>query len=179
SGTGNNATFLTGNGNLGTVNSQTLTLGGSSTGDIILNGHGGQPNAIIFSGYGAGVLHSDTNGRLTSSLVNLTNATDVSGILPVLNGGSPFEQANGSIFERISTQDLLIGGTSTAAAKFAFTNVGNGTPTASISGTNNNAFSITATGILGTTNAQTLNLGSATTGDINFTINTGNNLLVN
>ncbi|HSA84272.1 MAG TPA: MerR family DNA-binding transcriptional regulator, partial [Patescibacteria group bacterium] len=50
-----------------------------------------------------------------SGNLNVANAT---GILPVANGGSPFEQAAGAIFPRTSTQDLLIGGVSTASATF-------------------------------------------------------------
>src|SRR6185295_16265965 len=99
--------------------------------------------------------------------VSLT--ADVSGILPVANGGSPFNQANGAIFERLGSQDLLLGSNATDSAKFAFTNVAGGTPTASISANNgNNATYLTGTGNLGTTNAQTLTLGSSSTGNISL-----------
>ena len=164
-GTTNNNTFLTGAGNLGTTNSQTLTLGGLSTGDIVLNGRNAA-NGIIFQNYGAGILRSDSTGRLTSSLVNLNGGLDVTGVLPVVNGGSPFEEGNGAIYERLITQDFLIGGISTASAKFAITNVAGGTPTASLSGTNNNALVLTATGTLSTTNAQALRIGDGATGDV-------------
>src|SRR5579872_2313016 len=91
----------------------------------------------------------------------------MSGTLPVTNGGSPFNQANGTIFERLQTQDLLLGSNATASAKFAFINNATGTPTASISANNgNNATYLTGNGVLGTTNGQTLTLGS--TGNINF-----------
>src|SRR6185436_13078458 len=79
---------------------------------------------------------------------------------------SPFEQMNGAIVERITTQDLLLGSQSTSSAKFGFLNVGSGTPTASISGASNNALSLTATGTITTTNAQTLTLGGTSTGNI-------------
>src|SRR5579872_2623467 len=91
----------------------------------------------------------------------------MSGTLPVTNGGSPFNQANGTIFERLQTQDLLLGSNATSSAKFAFINNATGTPTASISANNgNNATYLTGNGVLGTTNGQTLTLGS--TGNINF-----------
>src|SRR5260221_4285299 len=61
---------------------------------------------------------------------------------------------------------------SSALAKFAFINVNNGTPTASISGANNNATSLTATGTLATTNGQSLTLGGASTGNIVLSNNT-------
>ena len=173
-----------------TQNGQTLTLGGTTTGNVqivsggttaltaqgtnlvaagTLTGLQGLTSAgtITFSGIGGtGIVHSDTNGVLSSSAVNLASG-DITGILPIANGGSPFEQNNlGAITERITTQDLLLGGTSTASAKFAFENVAGGTPTASISGTGNNALSLTGDGTLGTTNGQTLQLGNASTGNV-------------
>ena len=67
--------------------------------------------------------------------------------------------------------DLLIGGQTTASAKFAVLNMtGSGTPTASISagtGITGGAF-LTAAGNLATTNKQSLTLGGSTTGDISF-----------
>ena len=49
---------------------------------------------VTFSGYGAGLLHSDSSGNITSSAVNLANG-DVSGILGVADGGTG--SSNGSI----------------------------------------------------------------------------------
>ena len=144
----------------------TLTIGGSTTGDIELST--ANADGIILSGYGTGILHSDSNGRLTSSAVDLASS-DVTGILPVVNGGSPFEELNGSIFERITTQDLLIGGTSTDSAKFAVLNVNTNTPVASVSAQDANGYAIyldPANGSLQTTNNQTLTLGGDTTGNI-------------
>src|SRR5207249_3596592 len=69
--------------------------------------------------------------------INLASSNAVSGVLNITNGGSPFDQGNGSIFERIANQDLLLGSNATVSAKFAFLNVNSGIPTASISaGTN-------------------------------------------
>ncbi|MGI0133777.1 MAG: hypothetical protein ACREBW_02305, partial [Candidatus Micrarchaeaceae archaeon] len=107
---------------------------------------------------------------LSSSAVNLAS-TDITGILPIVNGGSPFEVTNGAINERITNQDFLLGGVSTASAKFAITNVNSGTPTASISGTGNNATYLTATGNLTTTNGQTLTLGGSGTGNVSLVSN--------
>jgi len=212
---GNNAAFLTGAGNLGTTNAQTLTLGGATTGDITLSGRNAANNGIIFSGYGTGLIHSSTTGRLTSSAVDLTSA-DVNGILTVDKGGtgingssaangslligngtgftnavltagsniaitnaagsitiaasglsSFWSQSAGALYPNNSTVDLLVGGQSSSAAKFAVLNINSGTPTASISANSgNNAAFLTGAGNLGTTNAQTLTLGGATTGDI-------------
>ena len=92
----------------------------------------------------------------------------VTGVLAVQNGGSPFNEtpALGTIFERNTTEDLLLGSNATSSAKFGFLNVAGGTPTASISGTSGNALSLTGNGTIGTTNGQSLTLG--TTGNINF-----------
>src|SRR6185369_3309323 len=65
-------------------------------------------------------------------------ANEVSGILPVANGGSPFDQtAAGTIIQRNVTQDLLIGGVSSSSALFHVfgTTAFSGTnPVASVSG---------------------------------------------
>src|SRR5216117_1170187 len=68
----------------------------------------------------------------------------------------------------------------TSSSKFAFINVAGNTPTASISANNGaNALSLDGAGNIGTTNEQTLTLGSASTGDINFVLGAGNQLRVN
>ncbi|MEO8581627.1 MAG: site-specific integrase [Patescibacteria group bacterium] len=76
--------------------------------------------------------------------------------------------ANGAHYPINETLDLLIGGTSTASAKFAIINVDSGTPTASLSAGAAGGAYLTATGILQTTADQTLTLGGTTTGDISF-----------
>src|SRR6185369_4829381 len=156
-----NLTLYGGARSIQSTSGNALTIGGSSTGNVIIAAQGGiGGTGVVFQGYGTGLIHSDANGILTSSLVNLT--TDVSGILPVANGGSPFDQANGSIFERNTSQDFLLGGQSTSSAKFAVLNVNAGTPVASLSG----GTFLTGGGNLGTTNNQTLTLGGTTTGTI-------------
>src|SRR6185369_15163408 len=101
-----------------------------------------------------------------SATVNL--ASEVSGVLPVLNGGSPFDTTNnGAIIERITTQDFLLGATATASARFAVTNIAGGTPTASLSAAAGGAF-MSANGQLQTTNNQSLALGGGNSGNINL-----------
>ncbi|HEY9658871.1 MAG TPA: hypothetical protein V6C65_10495, partial [Allocoleopsis sp.] len=78
-----------------------------------------------------------------------------------------WNQQNGLLYPNNATVDFAVGGQSTASAAFAVTNISNGTPTATISANNGDiATYITGEGNLGTTNAQTLTLGGATTGDI-------------
>ena len=112
----------------------------ATTGDIELSS---LSNGIVFSGYSTGILHSDSTGRLTSSAINLASG-DVTGILPVVNGGSPFTEGNGAIFERITTQDFLLGGATTQSAQFAITGVATDTPVATLSGSNNNGIVLNA-----------------------------------
>src|SRR6185369_11508401 len=170
-------TFRDGVGSIQTTANNTLTIGGSSTGNIILSPSNGSGTTTIngttvLSGLNSvGIVHTSANGTLSTSLVSLTN--DVTGILPTSNGGSPFDESNGAIFARNTTEDFLIGGQSTASAKFAVLNVNSGTPTASLSG----GTFLTGAGNLGTTNNQSLTLGGADTGNIiisNATTLTGN-----
>src|SRR6185437_2894679 len=131
-----NTLSLTGDGTLGTTNKQSLTIGTPSTGNITISQAGAITTingTAVLSAFGtAGIVHNSANGTLTSSLVDLTS--DVTGVLPISNGGSPFNEANGSIFARRITDDFLLGGTSTASANFAFLNNAGGTPTASVAG---------------------------------------------
>src|SRR6185369_9671621 len=173
---------LGGDGTIQSTRNNTLTIGGNTTGNIILANNTTLSQALTvagaatFSSLGSGVAH------LTSGLLSVSNVllgSEVSGILPVANGGSPLDAGSGAIFTRNITQDFLLGGQATSSAKFAFTNVSGGTPTASISGAGNNALSLDAAGTIGTTNEQTLSLGTAATGDINLVIGAGNNLRIN
>ena len=82
------------------------------------------------------------------------------------NGGY-LGEGFGALYPVNNTTDLLIGSSATTSAKFAFTGVSSGIPTASISGTTANvATYLTGNGTLSTTNAQNLVLGSSTTGNI-------------
>src|SRR5207237_2836154 len=137
-----------------------LNLTGFAQGDVLYT-NGAAPVSQA-TGSSNQVLHGGTTPSF--SQVDLT--ADVTGILPVVSGGSPFEQGNGSIFERISNQDLLLGSNATNSAKFAFINVNSGTPTASISAGSNNAIFLTVLGNLGTTNSQSLTLDGSSTGKI-------------
>src|SRR6185503_15447236 len=63
---------------------------------------------------------------------------------------------------------LLLGSNATSSARFAFTNVAGGTPTASLSAGSAGGAYLTATGTLSTTANQTLTLGGSTNGNIVF-----------
>lgn len=90
--------------------------------------------------------------------------TDGSGALSWIDsttiGG--WTQSNGSIYTFSTTLDLLVGGTSTSSAKFGLINNASGTPTATISGN----ITLNSSGVISTTNLQSLNIGGGTTGNI-------------
>ena len=180
--------FLTAAGNLQTTNNQALTLGGGSTGNIVFNPLGGA-GSTTFNGSvvvpnlnnAGGVVYTTGTGQLADSVTGTSGFCLLSGASGAptwanCNGasGSLWNQASGAIFPQNGTVDLLVGGQSTASAKFAFINVSSGTPTASIAGTVANVDTyLTGNGNLATTNMQTLTLGGATTGGINVLNNSG------
>src|SRR4029078_7089415 len=159
-------TFSTGTGNVSLngdttiASGKTLTLTGFAQGAVLYtNG-----SAVVSQATGNAnqVLHGGSSPSFGA--VDLT--ADVSGILPIVNGGSPFNQGNGAIYERLTTQDFLLGSNATASSKFAVTNVNSGTPTATISANSgDNSTYLTGAGVLATTNNQTLTLGSSSTGN--------------
>ena len=78
-----------------------------------------------------------------------------------------WNETNGAIYPKNSTVDFFVGGTATTSAKFAILNIDSGTPVASVSsGLSGTSSFLTADGILGTENFQTLTVGNSTTGNI-------------
>ncbi|MDE1816817.1 MAG: hypothetical protein KGI11_09715, partial [Thaumarchaeota archaeon] len=212
---------------LQTTNKQNLTLGSNTTGNIILNplasvtvngaetvnGNLTATGTIDFSNLGIGVVHAGSGGVLSSSAVNLANS-DVTGVLPLANGGTnanltavsggvvysngsalaisgvgttgqclasngisapswiqcatginPWTVLNGAIVEQNNTEDLLLGSTATASAKFAVVGINTTATTATISGQTGAVF-ISNNGTLQTTNNQNITLGTGSTGNI-------------
>ena len=62
---GNNALYITGNGTLATTNNQTLTIGGSDTGNLVLDGGSGVVRVADLATNGV-VYTSNTNGTLNT-----------------------------------------------------------------------------------------------------------------
>lgn len=92
-----------------------------------------------------------TNGSGTLSWAN-----------PLTALGAYWQLSNGALSPINATADLLIGGTASTSADFAFINVNSGTPTASISGN----ITLNSAGVIQSTLNQTLTLGGDTTGNI-------------
>ncbi|MDQ3008352.1 MAG: site-specific integrase, partial [bacterium] len=171
---------------------------------------------ITFSGLSDGIVKATSGVLSGGNSVSLT--TDITGVLPLANGGTNknltavtggivysdadsfeilaagssnecllsggagaptwgscagavsgsilWQQVAGTSQLKNTTLDLLVGGTSTASAKFAVLNVNNGTPTASVSAGTTGASYITAAGTIQTTANQNMTIGGNTTGNI-------------
>jgi len=152
----------------GQTTNAALLVDQSGTGDIFAASSSGQTRFTI-----AGNGNIITNGITGQTLINANCINTTNGI--ITSSGSCSSSTNywqsvsaGTISTYNNTVDVLLGGTSTASAKFAFVNIaGSNTPTATIAGSiANNATFLTGDGTLGTTNSQALRLGSAGTGDI-------------
>lgn len=120
------------------TDNQTLTLGGNTTGNIVLSPTNGSGN-IQFTNFttnggllytnGSGTLAQISAGNLGECLLSNGSGAPSFSACPAASGTNYWGLASGAISPVNSTLDLLIGGTSTASAKFAFTNVQTGTPT--------------------------------------------------
>ncbi|KKU86694.1 MAG: hypothetical protein UY16_C0050G0002, partial [Candidatus Gottesmanbacteria bacterium GW2011_GWA2_47_9] len=160
-----------------------VTLGNAITDNLTFTGRVAQDSDLLPIGT------TGTND-LGSSLLPWDN---IYGVTVYQNGNSVcdvtgncsaatdiWSQANGALFPKNATVDVLIGGTATSSAKFGFLNVNSGTPTASISGsTTNVATSLTGEGTLATTNMAPLTIGSSTTGPIQLSPKGTTGLFVN
>lgn len=112
-----------------TTSDSTLTLGGNTTGQVVLSGFNGAVNGITFAGYTTAgcTLKTTTTGVVQCGTDNAGSG-----------GYSPFQELNGAILPNNSTLDFLVGGQSSTSANFRVTGVSpfEGTlSVASISGT--------------------------------------------
>lgn len=147
----------------GNVNFNAGTYAGTLTANGTLDANG---IATIGDG-GEAITLNGSSITLTGFNSCTALETDGSGVLSCGSdaGGDTnwWTQSLGALYPINSTMDLLIGGTATTSAKFAFINVNSGTPTASISG------QISLAGgnrNIQTTAGNSLILGGDTTGDI-------------
>ncbi|KKR71004.1 MAG: hypothetical protein UU15_C0062G0005, partial [Candidatus Levybacteria bacterium GW2011_GWC2_40_7] len=123
----------------------------------------------------SGVLAQTGAGTALQCLVG--GATPSFGACPTGTGDAFWNQSGGALFPSNSTVDFFVGGQATSSAKFAVLNIAAGTPTASISANSgNNALYFTGDGTIGTTNRQTLTLGTSTTGNIE--LNSGADMIL-
>ena len=116
-------------------------------------------NNVVYATVTTGVLAGASTSTQNLCLISGASAPTW-GTCDTSAGSNLWNSSLGAIYPGNSTVDLLVGGTTTASAKFAVLNINSGTPTASISagtGTTGGAY-LSATGTLATTNKQTLTL---------------------
>lgn len=210
------------NGNIAATGTLTGLTGLTSSGTITFSGFTSNGGPLYTNGSGvlaqatAGTSTQVLHGGTTPSFGAVALTTDVSGILPLANGGTNanltavnggivysnasqmqisaagtsgqcllsggagtptwgscttgggtnlWTTTNGAIYPINSTEDLLIGGTATSSAKFAFINNNSGTPTASISG------NLAIAAPTGTNPSDTINIYNG--GSLNFQTSVG------
>ncbi|MDO8269413.1 MAG: hypothetical protein Q7T54_01945 [Candidatus Levybacteria bacterium] len=149
-------------GSLQSTNNQTLTVGGGSTGDLVI---GRASQTVQLPGF-ANCTALETSGGVLSC------GSDASGI----SGYDNFWQYNsttGIVANGNLTTDFLVGGTSTQSAKFSVLGIaGTDTPVASVSaigGANDTkGIYISGDGSLQSVRNNTLIIGGNTTGDVSF-----------
>ncbi len=116
---------------IGGTNASTISLGRIGQG-IRFPGFSVQ-NGVLYDEYGTGNLQQVTT--FTPNQCLLSGPSNPYWGDCSLSGSSAFwNQVNGALSPNNSTVDFLVGGQSSASAKFSVTNVNSGTPTASISG---------------------------------------------
>jgi len=172
-GIGNNGALIVNNTNSGDLidasASGTTNFAVNNNGDIQFAGGGGAGNlaTLAFAG----------GGTPTITFPNITATVCLSTDNCGYAGGSNFWQYNaGALAPAIVANDFLLGGNSTASAKFAFIgNAGSNTPVASISaqsGTPPNGLAMSP-GSIQSLNMNTLTIGGSSTGNIAITPNNG------
>jgi site-specific recombinase XerD len=175
-----------GNGDLFQVNSSgaiVAATGITSSGTITLSGFTGANNG--------GLVFANSSGVLSQTGAGVAGQCLTGGTTPTWNscstaaGGSFWQDINGAISPLTSSDDLLLGSSSTSSAIFAFTGLKGNQTQASMSGqfilTPNLGYGGSAsisgnltlgsyglTGAIQTTSNQLLTIGGNTTGDIKF-----------
>src|SRR3990167_4093937 len=154
---------------------QTLTIGGSSTGNILVGPLNGTTASYVAP------LDTNTVDLGTPSL-NFRNLYLNGNLIAGPSGTIAFWQIqSGGLFPTQLTTDLMIGGTSSSAAKFAILNMNSGTPTASISAQNVSAQALvlSSDGSIQSVRNNTLTIGGATTGNITLSPSNGSGITTN
>ena len=165
-------------GNIQSTNNQTLTIGGGSTGNLIL---GKAAQTLTLPGFttNGGLFYTNTSGVLAQ--------TGTGGATQCLLGGagtptfgscsggtntSPFYEiaSQGIIVQGNTTEDFLLGGTASSSARFIVNGLATGiSPTASISATNGNGIYLSAqSGTIQSLRNNILSIGGNTTGTVSI-----------
>ena len=178
-----NLTLAGGARSIQTTTDSNLTLGGSTTGNIVLSpsndiaGGNVSPHVTNMTDLGtSSLLFRNIYGTTIYQGVN--QVCDSSGLITGCGGINYWALGNGALYPTNNTVDVLFGATAgataTSSAKFAFTGIKTGTPTASIAGTSNLAsLFMDGNGNISSTNRNNMTLGNSAT------YNTTGNVLIN
>ena len=137
-----------------------VTSRGSTTANAITVGNLTSTGTTTFGG----ITYTWPGTQPTNYILSTDGSGTLSWVDPsiVAGGTNYWDLASGALFPKNNSVDLLIGGSATTSAKFAFTGVNGGLPTASISGTTAATF-IDGNGNISTTNRNNLTLGNSST----------------
>ncbi len=160
-------------GNIQSTRNQTLTVGGGSTGNLVI---GKATQTVTLPGFttNGGILYTNTSGVLSQTGTGTATQCLLGGAgTPTFGScavGTPFYDipSQGITVQSNTTEDFLLGGVATSSAKFAVLNIAGGTPTASISAQNagGQALVLGSDGSIQTTRNNNLTLGGNTTGSL-------------
>ena len=136
-----------------------LTVGGATTGNVFFNPINGTAGGFV-APTSTNVTDLGLAGKIWRNIYGTTiyqGTNQVCDLSGNCNDNGYWTMASGLLYPRNSTVDLAIGGTASTSAKFAFTNVNSGNPTATISG---NLSLVTPTGANPATTYNVLNGGT-------------------
>ncbi len=145
------------------VDNQGTIIKGAWAGDFIPTQYGGLGANVTSAGSGE-ILYSLSPTKYTTLKSGVKGqCLTIGGVnTPAWGACGGLTQLNGSLFTSNSTLDLLIGGSSTTSAKFAFINMNSGTPTLRVG----SALGIDTNGIIQAYNSRDLTLGGNETKNI-------------
>ncbi|OGH46807.1 MAG: hypothetical protein A3B47_01560 [Candidatus Levybacteria bacterium RIFCSPLOWO2_01_FULL_39_24] len=163
----------------------TLVVDNAGTGDLFTASKSGATKFVILNNGNlqfAGTTNFLTTLASAATAAQTITFPDATGTLCLQNSAACgfamgdttnwWTQAGGALYPINSTLDFLIGGTSTAAAKFAFINIAGGSPTATISGNLSLAVPTTAgANTFNLLNNSTLNFQRSPGGDAGLAAN--------
>ncbi len=167
--------YLSGDGSLQSVRRNTLTVGGSTTGDIAFKPGNASTPTLYLATNGAVGFNGSFGSAMNCLVSNGTGSAPSWGSCLTGTGTNFFtlNASQGIMYPVNETLDILVGSTASSTAEFAVRGIAVGTnPTASISATSGsnsgNGITIAGDGSIQTMRNNTLTIGGNTTGNINL-----------
>jgi len=169
-----------------TTANNTLTIGGNTTGSIVIDSGNSSVSLADFTSPGTLTYISNSSGLLAATSQGVSGQCLLSGASTAPSWGTCalgtnyWTASNGALYPINTTLDMLVGGTATLSAKFAVFNMNSGTPTASISATTQGTgISLGGDGSIQSVRNNTLTIGGNTTGNITISPLNGSGITTN